>query len=460
MGSSSEAKLATWQIDATRHRTLSVPGVLKAMVIALSITLLQVAVMLVLAANKDDGVPGETAYESLCQWDGHLYARLVRDGYRTTIPPTASIDFEGSNVAFFPGYPLCTYTLRQLSGGRLTIKSSLALAAQLSAFGFWTYWLLMLRRFRTPRAAGLILTAAVALHPASYYLVTAYSESLFLVATLGFFYWLSDPAPRRRLWAVPHGIVMSGARLGGLPVAMVPLFAQIGVEFAPAFYTAWCNRAVTGGWKQTKAAFYRSTLAAWNDRRRLARLALLGFAASLGGLAFFAYCQWRFGHWNLYFMTQAEGATVAADWIWFLRPRSYIFIGSLLYSHIDWPDDLSRLCVGLCLVLFVVFAKWEYRRVAAGDTSWPQRLPYYLCAVGLCFLHAAGVSPILMQSFFRYSLIVFVMLLLALAQGCGAGQVPAWLERPRWALLSGIGIALAGLQVALAMRYFSHQWVA
>ncbi len=459
MESTTSARLATWQFPEARRRTFAVSGVARVMGIALLITLAQIAMLLSLAAIVSDAPKGEL-YQALCQWDGHLYARIVRDGYRTTIPPIASIDFEQSNVAFFPGFPLSAYGLRRLSGDWLSIKGSLVLAGQIAAWGFWTYWLLLLRRFRAPRQVGALATLAVALHPASYYLVASFSESLFLLSILGFFYWLCDSEPYKRLWALPHGIAMSATRLGGLPVAFVPLIAQGFTEVAPVVHTAWLYRRAIDRGERIRGAVSACRQQLWDDRGLLARLALVGFVASLGGLGFFGYCQWKFGYWNMYFWTQQEGATVSADWLWFVKPRNYIFVGSLWFSHLHWPDDVSRFCVALSVVLLFVLGKWESGRYRAGDRSLPQRLPFYLCAVGLLFLHAAGVSPIMMQSFFRYSLTIHVLLLLALVHACGWGLVPRWLTRPNVTWITAGFAVMAGLQLALAARYFTHLWVA
>jgi hypothetical protein len=459
MGSTTSARLSTWQFPEARRRSFVASGFARAAGLGLLITLAQVVLLLSLGAVVSDAPKGE-AYQALCRWDGWLYACIVRDGYKTTIPPTSAEDFETSNVGFFPGYPLSAYAVQRLSGNRLTIKSSLVLASQLAAWGFWTYWLLMIRRFRAPRQVGLLATLAVALHPASYYLVVSYSESLFLFSMLGFLYWLSNAEPSRRLWALPHGIVMSATRLGGLPVAFVPLIAQSICQVAPAVHAAWICRKASNRNEQIKGAITACRQRLWNDRGLLGRLTLVGFIASLGGLGFFAYCQWKFGYWDMYFWTQREGATVAPDWLWLLRPRNYIFVGSLKFSHLHWPDDVSRFCVALSVVLIAVMGKWELKRYGAGDRSLPQRLPFYLCAVGLCFLHAAGVSPILMQSFFRYSLTVHVLLLLALVHACGWGLVPRWLSKPNVTWLIAAFAAMAGLQLALAARYFTHLWVA
>ena len=457
MNSSTGAKLSTWRIPCER-RTAVLSDVARPLVIALGITASQTVVVLLLALLSGARAPRE-AYPSLCQWDGHLYSLIVRDGYRTTIPPSPLANFEQSNVGFFPGYPLLAHAVRRLSGDRLSIESSLVLAAQLSAWGFWTYWLLFLRRFRAPRQVAWLATLVVILHPAAFYLVVAYTESLFLFALLGFFYWLADREGRWG-WALPHGIAMSATRLGGLPVAMVPLIAQAVVEFAPTVQVALASRHAADRWMRVRAALAGCRGHAWTDRQTLARLAIVGLVASLGGLSFFAYCHWAFGYWDMYFWTQKEGATVSADWIWWARPSSYSFVGALVYDYLPWTDDLSRFCVALTVVLFVVLSRWEFRRAQAGDQSLVQRLPFYLSALGLFFLHGAGVAPIAMQSMLRYSLVVHILLLLAVAHACGQGNVPAWLSRPRVRRL-GVAFTLLGcLQVLLLWRYFTHQWVA
>jgi len=440
------------------RRAAVLPDLARPLGIALAITLSQTAVVLLLALLSGATAPGE-AYPALCKWDGQLYALLVRDGYRTTLPPTPLVDFEQSNVGFFPGYPLLAHTLRRMSGDWLSIESSLVLAAQLSAWGFWTYWLLFLRRFRAPRQVAWLATLTVILHPAAFFLVVAYSESLFLFAMLGFFYWLGDRQGRWG-WALPHGIAVSATRLGGLPVALVPAIAQAFVEFGPAAQAALTSRHAADRWMRVRSAIVTCRNHAWTDRRTFARLTLVGMVASLGGLAFFAYCHFAFGYWDMYFWTQQEGATVAADWIWWLRPNSYSFVGALVYDHLPWTDDLSRFCVALTVVVFVVISRWEIRRESAGDRSLTQRLPLYLSALGLFFLHAAGVAPIAMQSMLRYSLVVHVLLLLAVAHACGEGLTPPWLNRVNRRRFAVAFVLLACLQTALVWRFFTHQWVA
>jgi hypothetical protein len=85
---------------------------------------------------------------------------------------------------------------------------------------------------------------------------------------------------------------------------------------------------------------------------------------------------------------------------------------------------------------------------------------FYLAAAGLFFLHAAGVSPILMKSMIRYSFGVHVLLLLALAQLAIERQLPIALSRPQMRWLAFGLVLLGSLQAAIAWRFFSNEWVA
>ncbi|MEX0977758.1 MAG: mannosyltransferase family protein, partial [Pirellulales bacterium] len=185
---------------------------------ALAITLVQVVGVLALAAMSGAGTPGG-AFESLCRWDGALYLHIAEHGYRTTVPPTPG-DLDRSNVAFFPGYPLVARWIGDLSGGALSMRAALVVTAQLAAWGFWSYWLLFVARWRVARPWALLATLAVALHPAAFFLVVAYSESLFLFGLLGFLYWVTLDLKKHWPLAAVHGAVMTATRLGGLPVAL------------------------------------------------------------------------------------------------------------------------------------------------------------------------------------------------------------------------------------------------
>src|SRR6266478_1825937 len=69
-------------------------------------------------------------------------------------------------------------------------------------------------------------------HPAAFFLVAGYSESLFLMALLGFIYWSAAEGSSAKFWAAVHGIVMSATRIVGIVCAAFPLVHSV-------FQTGW-----------------------------------------------------------------------------------------------------------------------------------------------------------------------------------------------------------------------------
>src|SRR5262245_42538203 len=155
-------------------RGLTVVGV------GLAVTLAQVLLACALAGTFH---PGE-AYQRLSQWDSKWYAWIAEHGYREPRPGVP----EGQlPVGFFPGYPLAGRLVAGLTG--LPSETAVILAAQLSCVGFWVYVLLWLRRMEIKPAVSALAVAVIAVHPCAFFLITGYSESLFLLGLLGFLYW-------------------------------------------------------------------------------------------------------------------------------------------------------------------------------------------------------------------------------------------------------------------------------
>src|SRR4051812_29231135 len=102
--------------------------------LALLLTLSQVALSEFLIQGSDWG----KAYHQLCQWDCGWYSSIVKNGYRSTIPPVKQ-DPEQANVAYFPGYPILARTLHL--GAGFSVKTSLLLVSQIACFAFWVLFL-------------------------------------------------------------------------------------------------------------------------------------------------------------------------------------------------------------------------------------------------------------------------------------------------------------------------------
>src|SRR6201984_2066514 len=188
----------------------------------LLLTLIQLVVAVFLLAPEG---PLSYRYTSLVQHDGYWFANIIDRGYQTIVPPINHKVMEVSNVAFFPAYPVLAGLFRSVFP--VETETALLIVAQLAAWGFWTYFFLFCQRWKlstTLRFFGALLIGA---HPAAFFLIAGYSESLFLMALLGFIYWSSGEGRAAKILAAVQGIVMSATRIVGIPCAVFPVVRDI-----------------------------------------------------------------------------------------------------------------------------------------------------------------------------------------------------------------------------------------
>ncbi|HYH57729.1 MAG TPA: mannosyltransferase family protein [Thermoleophilaceae bacterium] len=166
------------------------------------------------AAKFDDpelthpfGGLGDTLFSPLARWDATWYLEIARDGYEG-----------GADTAFFPLYPLLVRTLvlpHPSEGALLVSAYVVSLACFLGAL-----WLLArLVRLELGRPVAAATVWLVALYPASLYFGAPYSESLFLLVSVGAFY-----AARTDRWALAGALAAAATatRSAGI-VLLVPL---------------------------------------------------------------------------------------------------------------------------------------------------------------------------------------------------------------------------------------------
>src|SRR5205814_10627781 len=139
---------------------------------------------------------------------------IIDRGYQTIIPPIDHKVMEVSNVAFFPAYPAFAVLLRNVFN--VSTGTALLITAQLAAWGFWTYFFLFCRRWKVAPSLQICGTLLILANPAAFFLVAAYSESLFLMALLGFIYWSTTEGRTAKALAATHGLVMSATRIVGI----------------------------------------------------------------------------------------------------------------------------------------------------------------------------------------------------------------------------------------------------
>src|SRR5205085_4126590 len=158
--------------DAVMMSTLSL---VRPWLAGLLVTLIQLAVAVLLLAPEG---PFSYRYTSLVQHDGYWFANIIDRGYQTIVPPINHKVMEVSNVAFFPAYPALASLLR--AALRVDTETALLIAAQLAAWGFWTYFFLFCKRWNVSPTLRFFGALSILAHPAAFFLIAGYFESFFL----------------------------------------------------------------------------------------------------------------------------------------------------------------------------------------------------------------------------------------------------------------------------------------
>ncbi len=399
--------------------------------IALLIVLVHLAVLLL---GPLGGGSFLERYHRLVQLDSYWFLNIIERNYQSPVPPSPVKMYEVSNTAFFPGFPLLGALF--IHGFGFQPKTGLTLAAQVAALGFWTYFLLLAGRLGFSRLGAIGLVALVAAHPAAFYLIAAFSESLFLFFVLGYLFWSARSGPGAFAWTAVHGFGMTFTRIAGAPVAFLPVLMR------------WIERVrgrIDLGWlgPLRSAAVGRGFI--------LAGIALLGM------VSFFIYCHVRWGHWNFYMMTQEAGWGVRADYFALFKPAAY----ARWYPKWDHASTLGQFFVPATVVFSLAVAAWELGALRRGPTRWRERLPLYFVGWALFAISVAGVFAVNLESMTRYHLCSHVFFVLGVAHAwkeIGPRSVGA----RRILVAATIATALLGawIQLHFASQFARGEWVA
>lgn len=160
-------------------------------------------------------------------FDGIWYSLIARYGYH--ILPEAS---------FFPLYPLLMRLTAPLAGGHVTLAGIL-LANGCSLAAFVLLGRLVEREFGAPIARRTLLYYA--LFPSGLFFMTAYTEGLFLLLSVGAFL-----AMRQRRWLL-CGALIALATLTRAQGAL--LLAPVAIEAWEALRPAWATLSPTRQWR-------------------------------------------------------------------------------------------------------------------------------------------------------------------------------------------------------------------
>lgn len=353
----------------------------RALLAGLLVTALQIFIAVVFLAPEGSL---SSRYHSLVQHDSYWFESIVDNGYRTILPPIARKMMEVSNVAFFPAYPALAAGLHR--GFGLETPLALLLTAQAAAWGFWTYFFLFCQRWKVSGAVQALGATLIGAHPTAFFLVAAYSESLFLMALLGFMYWSTEKGKTAHILAAVHGIFMSATRIVGIPCAAYPLVRRV-------FEEGWSGLRDVRGW----------------FRRYAGPFALMAVSI-LGAAAFFVYCLFRWGRWDLYMLTQEAGWGVAPDYLAIFRPESYRW----LIPPLNDPTQWSQMTMTLGALCLVTVGLVELIPALRRQTSWPKRVGFYFVAAVTFYISVSGVASVQMESMLRYQFCAHALIVLAL----------------------------------------------
>jgi hypothetical protein len=413
----------------TRSRSLFRP-----LAAGLILTLVQLAIAIGLLAPEG---PLSDRYSTLIQHDSFWFMNIVDRGYQTIVPPIDHKVMEVSNVAFFPAYPAIAALVRY--GLNIDTGTALLITAQLAAWGFWSYFFLFCGRWKISPALQFCGALLILAHPAAFFLVAAYSESLFLMALLGFIYWSTAEGRAAKVWAALHGILMTAARIVGIVCAGFPVIRSV----------------VLNGWRGLREP------GAWS--RRYGPAIGLMIVTLSGALAFFIYCQLRWGHWDIYMLTQAAGWSIVPDYLAVFKPSSYRWLVPALNN----PTEASQMSMTLGAVLLLGIVLCELlvalRRAPSGSTAngWTTRLGIYFCAVAIYYVSVSGVACVDMESMLRYEFSVHALIVLALLNFLRQFRTPpVWVRA--FATATAAVVSAAGLSVQgwYVWNFTRGNWVA
>ena len=428
---------------------------LRAIVLGLFLTLGQLYVAVGLIAPEG---PLAYRYTTLIQHDSYWFANIVERGYGTILPPIDHKIMEVSNVAFFPAYPAIAGALHHWFG--VGTYHALLFTAQAAAWGFWSYFFLFCNRWKVSPLLQFFGALAIVAHPTAFFLITGYSESLFLMALFGFMYWSTAEGWAAKVLAGIHGILMSATRIVGIPCAAYPVVRRV-------FERGWARLANMRGWLRE----YTGSVG-------------LMIVAMLGAIAFFLYCLLRWGQWNIYMLTQEAGWAIAPDYLAIFKPENYRWLVPPLNDPTQWSQmtmtvtALLFVAVALCELLLAIRRRvlasavpsGHARRGHASDpgaedsaryTNWQARMGFYFIAFVTYYVAVSGVASVQMESMLRYQFCAHALIVLALLHFLAHFPTPSVLARAFGmavvALLSAAGLSLQGWWV---WNFTRGDWVA
>jgi hypothetical protein len=221
------------------------------------------------------------------------------------------------------------------------------------------------------------------------------------------------------------GIAMSATRIVGAPVSFFPVLSQASI------------------------ALGRSKKI---NLKALSRSMLISIIASIGTLGFLAYCQFRFGRYDLYMETQRIGWGIMPDYKAIFKWKEFAYASPI--------DQFSTIASGIA---FLVFAAIEIGTGAVRKNRGVfERLPIYLVSALIFFITLSGLKSLNFRSMIRYTLPWHVLLLLCLAhllsRNCRLS--PAYVRVSAFLCAIGAGFAIWIYDAPHIIDFLNGRWFA
>jgi hypothetical protein len=367
-------------------------------------------------------------YLRLVNWDSVHYQKIAETGY--VIPAGKTIDQVTSgeiheyqaNLMFFPGYPLAARAVRAALG--VSTPVALLIVSHLASLGFWIYFQLLLARFDVRRSTVLAAMGVALAHPASFFLIAGYAESLFLCLLFGLFYWSGAGradgstrlTPLQLALACVHGFGMGATRIVGVGAAPVALMSREAL-------------------------------------RQPSRGLLIGALSVSGAASYFVYCHFEFGAWNAYMRLNEIGWGNFRDWLALFEPWNYV--PRFFFEHT--VESINRCALPLVAVL--AWVAWRGERAR----QWKEvnlRLGLYFAAFFLFYIPVTGKAYTNFESMIRIGLPPTLTLFVAVVSHYPQGFRLTERAPSTRALLYGALLLSIAVQIWFLMRFTRGHWVA
>ena len=333
-------------------------------------------------------------YLFLPVWDVEHYLSISEIGYES-FPCVEGVHFPAGeicgNVGWYPGWPLVVKALRPLFGGS-SPAAFIGLAFIFTLAAFLLFFKMMIDRYDIGCAVPALL--ALALGPASFYLITGFPYAMLAFLFLLYLFLLernSQPLRNTALFLV--ALLLSLTYPTGILIALVPVVRYLRL-----------NRPIKPLLKD-----YRH----W--------LKLAGYVAPfvLGPLLLWSYFYFKFDDFFLQLHFQAKYQRTWSFPLW-------VMVKSLFTAPLFGPENLTQIWFGL---IFIVFARY---RVAA---------ELWVLALVLFFFSPATGT---MMSLYRHYIIILPAYIIL-----GTAERPLWLR---------LAVIAAGLIISLGVMFpaFMH----